>query len=109
MESNNLIIITTAITRGDLHNKSIKKFYEVISKYNTYKQFEIFHIINIDQPEKLKNKYSLDYSEKLLNSIIPENINKTIIINKDNNYNPSFGKAYNSVVLEIYKCDSNII
>ena len=43
----NLIILTTAITRGEFHRKSIGKFYELYN--DILKDFNIYHIINPSQ------------------------------------------------------------
>ena len=45
-----LIILTASIIRGDFHKKTIGKFYEYFNEY--LKQFDIYHIINIDKPEQ---------------------------------------------------------
>ena len=49
---NNIILLTTAISRGNLHKKSIHLFYEKFIKYLDC--YCIHHIINIDYPEKIK-------------------------------------------------------
>ena len=45
-----LVILTTAITRGDFHKKSLgTKFYNCFQKQ--MEQMHITHIINLDCPE----------------------------------------------------------
>jgi len=91
----NLTILTTAITRGEFHKLSIGKFYEY---YNEELQnFNVTHIINLDEPIKLKEKFNREESLKLFSEIIPKNIN-TIIIN---NNNPGFLTAYKNVVNKV--------
>ena len=94
-----LIILTTAITRGNLHLESIGLFYKK-HKYIT-NIYDIIHIINIDNPIKLKEQYKPEYTLNLFNKIIPENIIKIININKD--INPTFSKAYKNVINVIHE------
>jgi hypothetical protein len=92
---NKLIILTTSIIRGDFHNMSIGKFYDYFYKY--FEQFEIYHIINIDEPENLKkyfNKYETIYN---YDKIIPEKVNKIYI----NENNPGFLRAYKKIINKI--------
>ena len=50
-----LIILTTAIIRGEYHIKSIGKLY---NKFNNFlKDYDVYHIINIDSPQNLKSKF----------------------------------------------------
>ena len=62
----NLIILTTAITRGDYHKKSIGKFYELYN--DILNNFTVHHIINLDCPKKLevtlKKEESLELFKK---------------------------------------------
>ena len=88
----NLVILTTAITRGDFHRKSIGKFYELYN--NILNDFTIHHIINLDLPDKLKDTFSKEETIKLFDEIIPRNVKVTIIDNK----NPGFLTAYKNVV-----------
>jgi hypothetical protein len=90
-----LIILTSAITRGEFHRTTIGKFYEKFTQYLT--NLEVYHIINIDQPEQLKNKFSQSETQKILNEIIPELINKTFILTKT----PSFLGAFKNVVNKV--------
>lgn len=117
-ERQTLILLTTAITRGKLHKKSIGLFYEKL--YDCFiDNYNIIHIINIDYPLKLRNKNnssSLEESEieeecefnptetrEILDEIIPNDIKKIFIIKDDNN--PSFAKAYKKVINCIYEND----
>jgi len=88
----NLIILTTAITRGEFHRKSIGKFYELYN--DILKDFNIYHIINLDLPDKLKDKFIKKETINLFNEIIPKSVNLTIIDNE----NPGFLTAYKNVV-----------
>jgi len=87
-----LIIMTSAITRGNFHAKSIGKFYEKFNKYLL--NFNVYHIINIDAPEQLAHKFSADETQQLLNSIIPGTIKKTFVLTTT----PSFLGAYKNLV-----------
>ena len=91
--SKNLIFLTTAITRGDLHKDTIGKFYN--NFYKNFKNFNIYHIINIDCPSKLKNIFNIEDTKSLFNKIIPKDVNKIFLI--DNN-EPGLGKAFKNVL-----------
>ena len=88
----NLIILTTAITRGDFHRKSIGKFYELYQ--DVLIDFTIHHIINLDCPDKLASIFTKKQSVDLFDEIIPKTVN-TIIIDNDN---PGFLNAHKNVV-----------
>lgn len=90
----NLVILTTAITRGNFHKKSIGKFYKLYN--NLLKDFSIYHIINLDLPEKLKNTFTKKETFTLFNEIIPKNVNVSFIDNND----PGFLNAYKNVVIK---------
>jgi hypothetical protein len=92
---NKLIILTTSIIRGDFHKKSIGKFYEYFYEY--LKEYEVYHIINIDEPEKLKEFFNKNETIEIYNSIIPENINKIFITEE----NPGFLQAWKKIVSKI--------
>lgn len=92
-----LILLTTAIPRGDLHKKSVGLFYEKIGKY--LRDFEIHHIINIDYPEKIKKIFSRDETRKLLDIIIPDYVKKYYILSETTN----FSNAYKNVIARLYK------
>ena len=87
-----LVILTTAITRGDFHKKSLGKFYNCFQKQ--MEQMHISHIINLDCPEKLASTYSKEQSLQLFETIIPKNVELIIIPNE----NPGFLNAYKNVV-----------
>ena len=89
----NLIFITTAITRGNLHKDTIGKFYNYF--YENLKNFNVYHIINIDCPLKLKNIFNIEDTKKLFEEIIPKDVKKIFLI--DNN-DPGFGKAFKNVL-----------
>lgn len=100
MSKTKLIIMTTAIIRPILHNDSIKKFYNI--HYFPYKSeidniFDIYHIINIDQPEKLKVHFTLEQTINNFNVIIPESINKIYLCPE----NPAFLQAYKNIMHKI--------
>lgn len=97
----NLVILTTAITRGKFHEKSIGKFYELYEKI--IEKYKVYHIINLDLPEKLKSIYNKEETIKLFNKIIPSSVSKVII---DNN-NPGFLMAYKNVVKRVIEMDLN--
>jgi len=88
----NIVILTTAITRGDFHRKSLGKFYELYA--DILKEYTIHHIINLDCPAKLSSTFTKKQSIDLFDEIIPKSVN-TIIIDNDN---PGFLNAYKNVV-----------
>ena len=96
-----LILLTTAITRGNLHKKSLGHFYENTNCY--FNDYELYHIINIDWPLKLREKFHVNETKILLESIIPKNVKKIFITNDDNK--PSFAKAYINVIDAMHKND----
>jgi len=98
---NSLILLTTAIPRGDLHKKTINLFYEKFIKY--LDGYMIHHIINIDYPKKIKSLFSRDDTIKLFEQISYSNVKKYYILPK----NANFCKAYCYVIAKIY--EKNII
>lgn len=97
----NLILLTTAIPRGDLHKKTIHLFYETFTKY--IKGYTIHHIINIDYPEKIKPLFSRADTIELFEQISYPNVKKYYILPEDAN----FCKAYCNIIAKIY--EENII
>lgn len=97
------IIMTTAIIRPKLHNKSIKKFYDIYFKNKDLKtnNFEIYHIINIDSPIKLQESSNSKETIENFNSIIPEFVNKVFIETTE----PSFARAYINIMNKIKELD----
>ena len=89
-----LIFLTTAITRGNLHKQSIGHFYDSVINY--FDNYELYHVINIDCPLKLRNKFNINETEDLLKEIIPNSVN--IIFTEKYSDNPSFAKAYINVI-----------
>lgn len=96
-----LILLTTAIPRGDLHKKTIILFYDKFIKY--LDGYTIHHIINIDYPEKIKPLFSRDATIGLFEQISYPNLKKYYIIPDEAN----FCKAYCNVIAKIY--EENII
>lgn len=97
-----LIFLTTATTRGELHNQTIGLFYKTFE--SQLKLFNLTHIVNIDLPIKLRGKFTINETHQLLNKIIPDYVRKIFIIKKDEN--PSFTKAYKNVIRALY--DNNL-
>jgi hypothetical protein len=97
----NLILLTTAIPRGDLHKKTIHLFYEKFIKY--LDEYTIHHIINIDYPEKIKQLFSRTNTIELFEQINYPNVKKYYILPDEAN----FCKAYCNVLSKIY--EENII
>lgn len=92
--------MTTAITRPDLHINSIGKFYNdfyLRYKEQIDKEYQIFHIINIDHPEKLKKHFTVEETINNFNLIIPEHIKKIYIETTE----PSFLNAYKNIMTYI--------
>ena len=98
---NNIILLTTAIPRGDLHKKTVHLFYEKFIKY--LDGYTIHHIINIDYPEKIKPLFSRVDTIELFEQISYPNVKKYYILPEDAN----FCKAYCNVIAKIY--EENII
>tara|TARA_B110000208_G_C11783474_1_gene434724 strand:- start:2007 stop:2969 length:963 start_codon:yes stop_codon:yes gene_type:complete len=96
-----LVLLTTAITRGDLHKQSIGHFYNNVINY--FDNYEIYHVINIDCPLKLREKFNVNETKNLLKEIIPNNVN--IIFTEKYSEEPSFAKAYINVIETIYEND----
>ena len=94
-----LIILTASIIRGDFHKQTIGKFYEFFYKY--LKDYDIYHIINIDEPKNLKNHFNKYETMYVYNEIIPEKVNK-IFINKPN---PGFLQAYKKLISKVEELD----
>ena len=88
-----LIILTASIIRGDFHKQTIGKFYKFFYEY--LKDYDIYHIINIDEPKNLKNHFNKYETMHVYNEIIPEKVNK-IFINKPN---PGFLQAYKNLTI----------
>jgi hypothetical protein len=97
----NLIILTTAIPRGELHKKTVHLFYQNFIKY--LDSYTIHHIINIDYPEKIKPLFSRDSTRELFEQINYKNVKKYYILPDEAN----FCKAYCNVIAKIY--EENII
>lgn len=98
------IIMTTAITRPKLHQTSIKKFYDnYYLKNKTFisNNFDIYHIINIDSPEKLKSHSTVEETIKNFDLIIPNEIHKIYI----KTTTPSFCNAYINIMNKIKELD----
>jgi hypothetical protein len=96
-----LILLTTAIPRGNLHKKTVHLFYEKFIKY--LDGYTIYHIINIDYPDKIKPLFSRDDTIELFDQISYPNVKKYYILPEDAN----FCKAYCNVIAKIY--EENII
>jgi hypothetical protein len=96
---NKLIILTASIIRGDFHKKTIGRFYEFFYEY--LKKYDIYHIINIDEPTKLKIFFNKYETMQVYNEIIPEKVN-TVFINEPN---PGFLQAYKKLVSKVEELD----
>ena len=96
---NRLIFLTTAITRGKFHNQTIGNFYRQNYKY--FKKYEIFHIINIDHPNKLQNIYNRDNTINYFKKMIPKDVKIEFIITEE----PGFAKAYRNVLKKVHEME----
>lgn len=97
MNKTNFIIMTTAIIRPDLHKISLKKFYEMY--YYNYKKyvdenFDIYHIINVDSPEKLKQHFTREQTVENLKSLVPPEVHLELIVT----HKPSFAGAFKNIM-----------
>ena len=92
---NRLIILTPSIPRPNLHKESITSFYQNIQMNNEYKNYEIIHIINIDNPKKIND---LGFGpEDCINNfeiIIPQFIKKIFINDGDANFTKAYIKLF---------------
>lgn len=91
-----LIILTAAILRGDFHKKTIGKFYKKFYKF-LIKQFDVYHIINIDEPEHLKKYFNYYESMKVFDEIIPKYVKKIFLKQSK----AGFLGAYKSLMREV--------
>lgn len=89
-----LVIMTTAITRGDFHKRSLGKFYELYNPIFIKDKINVHHIINVDYPVKLQNTFKKEDTVDLLKDIIPDNVRLTLIDNTE----ASFLTAYKNLV-----------
>lgn len=97
-----IIIMTTAIIRPNLHNTSIGNFYKNYISESKFKDdiinnFDIYHIINIDSPEKLKPYFTAQETIDNFNKIIPDNVNKIYIPTEK----PNFLSAFKNIMHKI--------
>ena len=83
---------TASIIRGDFHKLTIGKFYDIYTEL--LKNYEVIHIINIDQPENLKNYFTVYETIYSYNKIIPDYVKKIYITPE----NPSFASAFKNIV-----------
>lgn len=90
-----LIILTPSIIRGDFHKKTIGKFYDYFFEF--LKDYEIFHIINIDEPKNLKKYFNKYETMQIYNEIIPDKVNKIYI----NEPEPGFLNAYKKLIKKV--------
>jgi len=90
-----LIIMTSAIIRGNFHARSIGKFYDNFNKYLL--NYDVYHIVNIDAPIQLQQKFSVNETQLLLDNIIPTTIKKIFM----STTTPSFLGAYKNIVNKI--------
>jgi hypothetical protein len=93
----NLILLTTAIPRGNLHEKSIHLFYEKFIKF--FDEYIIHHVINIDYPEKIKPLFSRLDTFELFEKINYLNVKKYYILPDEANW----CKAYCNVIAKMYE------
>jgi hypothetical protein len=87
-----IIFGTASIIRGDFHKQTIGKFYQIYSEL--LKNYDIYHIINIDQPKNLKNYFTFYETIFLFNQIIPDFVKKIYITPSI----PSFTGAFKNIV-----------
>ena len=96
-----LIILTTAIIRGNYHTKSIGKFYSDYSEI--IKKYEVHHIINIDSPINLIKHFTIYETINIFNNIIPKYVKKEFIINNQ----IGFLNAYKNLMKKINELELN--
>ena len=94
-----LILCTTSIIRGDFHRKTIGKIYNLFK--TSLELFEIHHIINIDSPPQLQNRFSKEETRALFQEIIPSFVH-THFIETDT---PSFTQGYINTLSKIKELD----
>lgn len=94
-----LIIMTTCITRGSFHEKSLGIFYQRLNYHKFIETNQIHHILNIDHPIDLKKHFTVQETVKILNDLLPKhpNFSTSYILNE----NPSFLRAYTNIMQKI--------
>ena len=93
-----IIILTPAIPRPNLHKESVKSFYDNILMNKDYKNYDIIHIINIDNPKKISSLGStIEDTINNFDSIIPSFVKKIYI----NDGEANFTKAYIKLFLKV--------
>lgn len=90
-----LVILTPCIIRGEFHKKSLGKFYNVCGNY--LKEFEIYHIFNIDSPEYLKQYFTSYETIGIIKELVPEFVNKTFILNETAGFLNAYKNLMNKV------------
>lgn len=111
---NNLIIMTTAITRPNLHVESIGEFYKKVYEKNKKcfdEMFKVSHIINIDHPDKLKEYFTIEETIDNFKKIIPSNVNLQFLFSEPDN--PSFLDAFKRIMdyvdnMNLYENTNNL-
>jgi len=91
-----IIILTASILRGNFHKKTIGKFYEFFNKY-LIRAYEVYHIINIDEPKHLKNFFNYYETVKIFNDLIPNYVKKIFLKQKK----AGFLGAYKNLMREV--------
>ena len=102
-----LIILTASILRGDFHKKTIGKFYENFYKF-LIRNYEIYHIINIDEPSHLKNYFNYYETVKVYNDIIPKLIKKIFLRQKKAGFLGAYKNLINEVKEKKLLSDENL-
>ncbi len=103
-----LILLTTAILRGEtFHIESIGEFYKLYNKYFLL-NYEVYHIINIDEPSHLKKYFN--YYESILGfeNVIPNNIKKIYLKQEKAGFLGAYKNLMNCVIEKNLDSNENL-
>lgn len=100
-----LYLVTSAITRENMHNDSIGEFYRLFLDELVGAVDSIVHIINIDHPKLLREnpKFDVESTKKILRLCIPSEVDVVFIVSPTVSTldSPTFGMAYMKLMVQL--------